>query len=112
MNDRQGPSRNPAIALAALAAMGLWVGCSDDPMRAPDTDVLSPPKTATGTRLPVVVPLPSWPSPLVPQQYAAPPVVRPQMWNVETLIDAKVIPAATRVGVLLVVIPPIWPVRR
>ena len=43
MNDRQGTSRNTAIALAALAAMVLWVGCSDEPMSAPDTDVLSGP---------------------------------------------------------------------
>jgi len=40
---------------------------------------VSPPDTGTGVVLAaVVVPLPSWPRPLAPQQYAAPPVVTPQ----------------------------------
>ncbi len=56
MNYRQGTSRNPAIALAALAAVVLWVGCSDDPMRAPDTDVLSGPLAARFGSPDIVVP--------------------------------------------------------
>src|SRR2546426_463197 len=41
---------------------------------------VSPPETATGTAASSVEPLPSWPHTLKPQQYAAPFVVRPQVW--------------------------------
>src|SRR3989442_418706 len=46
--------------------------------------------TATGVALFVVVPLPSWPRPLFPQQYTAPPVVTPQVWSPPPLTVAKV----------------------
>lgn len=37
------------------------------------------PTTRTGVLLFVVEPLPNWPEELAPQQYATPPVVRPQL---------------------------------
>src|SRR5437773_1974641 len=40
---------------------------------------VSPPDTATGVVLLIWVPLPSWPPPLAPQQYAAPSGVTPQV---------------------------------
>jgi hypothetical protein len=40
---------------------------------------VSPPDTATGTNLVVVVPSPSWPRSLRPQQYAVPLLVTPQV---------------------------------
>jgi hypothetical protein len=40
---------------------------------------VSPPETAIGVRLYVVVPFPSWPEPLYAQQYAAPLGVTPQV---------------------------------
>jgi hypothetical protein len=37
------------------------------------------PDTLTGMKLPVVVPFPSWPCAPRPQQYATPPLVKPQV---------------------------------
>jgi hypothetical protein len=60
---------------------------------------VSPPATAVGVALLVVVPLPSWPYVLSPQQYATPPVVSAQALESPTLIRLKLSPPATRVGV-------------
>src|SRR5206468_12499060 len=60
--------------------------------------------TGTRTSLFVVVPLPSSPPPLSPQQYAAPPGVRPHvkpMAPVPTLIAAKVSSPDTAAGTVL-----------
>jgi len=69
-----------------------------------------PPDTATGIELLAVVPLPSWPHLLNPQQYATPLVVRPQLpWPALTV--PKLNPPETGTGVLeFVVVPlPSWP---
>ena len=72
---------------------------------------VSPPPTPSGVVLPVVVPSPSWPLLLSPQQYAAPTVVMPQVFRNPALTAAKVSPPETAAGVeLLVVVPlPSWP---
>ena len=62
---------------------------------------MSPPDTATGVALAVVVPLPSAPSPLAPQQYAAPVVVTPQANPFPALTDANVSPPDTGPGVVV-----------
>ena len=52
----------------------------------------SPPATATGVLLSVVVPSPSWPSVLYPQQYASSAVVTPQVYHWPPLADAQLCP--------------------
>src|SRR5512143_2138743 len=47
------------------------------------------PRTPVGTLLGVVVPLPSWPSALRPQQKALPPAATPQLCDVPVLIERK-----------------------
>jgi hypothetical protein len=73
----------------------------------------NPPATSTGVALVAVsggsVPLPSQP---VPQQYASPVVVTPQVWTFQVLIVAKRSPPATGIGVVeLWMSPPVpsWP---
>src|SRR5881628_13243 len=51
---------------------------------------VSPPDTATGVVLLIWVPLPSWPPPLAPQQYAAPAGVTPQVTPPPALTAANV----------------------
>jgi hypothetical protein len=72
---------------------------------------LTLPATSTGVDRFVVVPSPSWPNPLSPQQYAAPLATRPQVWVPFTLIAANVTIPETATGVdLFVVVPsPSWP---
>src|SRR6266852_5208642 len=53
---------------------------------------MSPPPTATGVVLLVVEPLPSWPLAFRPQQYAAPPVVRPHVNSRAALMAANTRP--------------------
>src|SRR2546425_4774872 len=56
---------------------------------------VSPPPTATGVVLLVVEPLPSWPLAFRPQQYAAPPVVRPHVKSRAALMAANTRPTVT-----------------
>src|SRR6266566_10011771 len=79
---------------------------------------LSPPVTATGLVRFVVVPSPSWPLSLSPQQYAAPAVVTPQVWKLPALTAAKVSPPTTATGLVCFVFaqvpspsapPPLYP---
>src|SRR2546422_5095823 len=49
----------------------------------PYTTLFRSPATAAGIALFVVVPLPSWPRPLFPQQYATPSAVTPQVRSEE-----------------------------
>src|SRR5207249_8518781 len=60
---------------------------------------VSPPETATGVALLVVVPFPSSPLPLYPQQYAVPLVVTPQALMKPALTAANVSPPETATGV-------------
>src|ERR671931_1720410 len=62
---------------------------------------VSPPPIAVGVAVVVVVPFPSWPSALKPQQYPASPVVTPQLWNEPALSVAKVRPPSTSRGTML-----------
>src|SRR2546422_10687979 len=61
---------------------------------------------AVGTSRFVVVPSPSSPDPLKPQQYAAPLVVTPQVWASPALTPANERPPATGVGTSRVVVVP------
>src|SRR5712691_5103960 len=80
---------------------------------------MSPPSTGTGLVRLVVVPSPSAPpscplkarAPLAPQQYAAPPVVTPQVCAFPTLTAAKLRPPATSTGLNRprLVPSPCWP---
>src|SRR5687767_5739261 len=54
------------------------------------------PDTTTGVLLLVVVPTPSWPDSLWPQQRTLPLVYRPQVWLPPTLTDAHVLAVPTR----------------
>ena len=65
--------------------------------------------TATGMLLSVVVPLPSLPCILDPQQYTVPVVVRAQLCPAPAPIDAKVTPLGivTATGALLLVVVPL-----
>src|SRR6266550_3316636 len=75
-------------------------------MPAPTAANVSPPDTATGVRLLIVVPFPSSPEPLSPQQYAAPLGVTPQVSQRTPLTAANVSPPDTATGAgLLVVVP-------
>jgi hypothetical protein len=67
---------------------------------------VSPPDTGTGIELLFVVPLPSWPHLLNPQQYAAPLVVSPQVLWV-ALIALKLRPPDTGTGVAASVVVPL-----
>ena len=58
------------------------------------------PNTSTGELRSVVEPLPSWPAKLPPQQYASPPIVRPQVWMNWVLSDWRVSPPDTASGVV------------
>ena len=60
---------------------------------------MSPPDTATGTPLFVVVLFPSSPWALYPQQYAAPLVVTPQVSESLVLTAVNVSPPETATGV-------------
>src|SRR5213593_2633556 len=72
---------------------------------------VSPPDTATGVELLILVPLPSSPLPLWPQQYAAPAGVTPQVAATPALTEANVSPPDTvRAVVLDTSVPlPSWP---
>src|SRR5207249_1684907 len=69
--------------------------------------------TRTGVNRSVVVPSPSWPSTLRPQQKAVPAAVTPQVWTAPAVTAAQPPPAraSTRTGLdRLVVAPsPSWP---
>jgi hypothetical protein len=69
------------------------------------------PATLTGTAVFIVVPLPSWPELLSPQQYAVSPVVTPQLWLVPALTVAKMKPPKTATGTALFIVVPLpsWP---
>ena len=69
------------------------------------------PETSTGTRLGLVVPSPSWPLTLCPQQCAAPDVVTPQVKENPALMEAKAwLPkTATGTSFSMVVPSPSWP---
>ena len=70
------------------------------------------PVTLTGTVLFVVVPLPSWPELLDPQQGAMPPVVTPQLWPLPVLTAAVVVGtviAAVPLFPSLVAVAVAWP---
>src|SRR5438128_8728246 len=64
--------------------------------------------TFTGTLVFVVVPSPSWPRLLLPQQYTRPPRVTPQPWYPPVLSRPNMSPPATATGtkLLLPVEPP------
>ena len=72
---------------------------------------LKPPDTSTGVSRSVVVPSPTWPSMLGPQQWASPAMVSPQLNDPPGLSEVKLRPPETRTGVSrLVVVPsPSWP---
>src|SRR2546428_11566950 len=57
-----------------------------------------PPTTGTGTKLLFCEPLPSWPYPPSPQQYAAPPIATPHECGVPAVSDANTSPADTGTG--------------
>src|SRR2546422_309741 len=77
------------------------------PLELTDANV-SPPDTATGVRLLVVVPVPSWPKALSPQQYATPFGVTPQVeYFSPALTAANVSPPDTATGVALLVVVPL-----
>jgi hypothetical protein len=65
------------------------------------------PRTLTGTLLLTVVRAPSSPLELLPQQYATPFVVRPQVCRPEALSAEKVSPPATATGTVLEVAEPL-----
>src|ERR1700716_3115157 len=69
------------------------------------------PETATGVEPSVVVPLPSWPLSLAPQQWRFPAVCRGQLWSPPAAISITVLMAAPATGVgLSVFVPsPSWP---
>src|SRR5688572_26465745 len=71
----------------------------------------SPPVTATGAARSVVLPSPSCPRLLDPQQYAAPWAVRPQVCSTPVLREANVSPPVTATGAnrWVVVLSPSWP---
>ena len=69
-------------------------------------------RTITGVVLAVVVPLPSSPRGLLPQQYAPPLVVTPQALKYPAITEAKLSPPDTTTGVVLELpVPPFpsWP---
>ena len=70
-------------------------------------------ETRTGVVTSSIFPLPSWPLPPSPQQYAAPSVVTPQVMPVPALIDAKVSPPETGVGWSWSAVEPLpsWPLK-
>ena len=73
---------------------------------------LASPLTATGVGLLVVLPLPSWPSKLLPQHCTPPPLVRAQVWEFAALIASTPLASpltATGVGLSLVLPLPSWP---
>jgi len=74
---------------------------------------VSPPETATGVVLFVVVLFPSSPLKFCPQQYAAPLGVSPQVCSAPALTAANVSPPETATGIavapLVVVLFPSWP---
>jgi hypothetical protein len=57
--------------------------------------------TRTGTLLLFLVPSPSWPCGLLPQQYTSPSVVTPQACEVPAEMDEKLRPPATGAGLKL-----------
>src|SRR2546426_10852040 len=61
---------------------------------------LSPPLTAAGLKLVVVVPFPNRPSGLYPQQYTTLAVVTPQEKPAPALTDPKLRPPLTATGVV------------
>src|SRR2546427_6155017 len=54
-----------------------------------------PPTTGTGTKLLFCEPLPNWPYPPSPQQYAAPPIATPHECGVPAVSEANTSPAGT-----------------
>ena len=75
---------------------------------------VKPPLTGTGVLgSGLVEPLPSWPTPLPPQQYAAPTVVIPQVWIKPVLMEANVNPPLTGTGSAWSSVEPLpsWPKR-
>src|SRR5947199_132821 len=62
--------------------------------------------TRTGVRLVTVVPLPSWPNRLSPQQYTPPLGVAPHVWSPPAETTANVRPPATGTGLTR---PPVVP---
>src|SRR5438094_468468 len=66
---------------------------------------VSPPDTASGVADDTtLLPAPSWPRALLPQQNAAPAVVRPHVPFVPAPSNLNVRPPTTRVGVVRVVV--------
>src|SRR5439155_24887914 len=68
-------------------------------------------RTITGVVLGVVVPLPSSPLGLLPQQYAPPVVVTPQALKYPAMTEAKLSPPDTATGVVLALSMPPSPRR-
>src|SRR2546426_872853 len=93
-------SRRPDERRSSLTATGvrLFVGAKK---------AYGWPATLTGILLLFVVPSPSPPQKPIPQQYATPPVVTPQVWSAPALTIAKVYPPKTATGVELFVIVPL-----
>src|ERR1019366_4511431 len=58
-----------------------------------------PPVTARGVAVPNVSPVPRLPVRFGPQQNAAPPVARPQLWTSADVICVNTCPPATAIGV-------------
>jgi hypothetical protein len=67
---------------------------------------LWPPETLTGVELLVVEPEPSWPDELSPQQYAAPSLTNPQVWELPVTRVLKRRPPETWTGAELLVVEP------
>ena len=123
------PTTSTGVALSTAVPLPSWPPSLAPqhltPPPAVTTQVLMPPAaiattgpprptTSTGVRLPAVVPLPSWPERLRPQQLTPPAIVSAQVCQELALIATIVFPAlvkSTSTGTrLLVVVPlPSWP---
>ena len=68
---------------------------------------VSPPLTATGVELVVLVPLPKAPEELSPQQYARPAAVTAQLWRFPTASIVKVNPPETATGMVVLMFVPL-----
>jgi hypothetical protein len=66
---------------------------------------VSPPLTATGIVVVRLVPLPSAPDELSPQQYATPAAVKAQLWRFPALSFVKVSSPETGTGTLESLVP-------
>jgi len=74
MNTDVAPTM-PGILIGSYGMKGTWTKSQRRETRFPGHGA----RTATGVVLPSLVPSPSWPSKLLPQQSVAPPLIRAQV---------------------------------